>query len=73
MKAYLYNTESGLYEGEVFEKSDLLQHKDGITPVAPPDYDRGQVPVFDLQKSSWTVIPVAIARQLLTSSADSKF
>jgi hypothetical protein len=71
MKAYLYNTENGLYEGEAFEKADLLQHEDGITPVAPPAYEHGQVPVFDRRNNSWAVIPISIARQLLTSSADS--
>jgi hypothetical protein len=70
MKAYLYNTENGLYEGEAFEKADLLQHEEGITPLAPPDYEHGQVPVFDRQKNSWVVIPITIARQLFTSYAD---
>jgi len=65
MKTYLFNTDNGLYAGETFEKSDMLQHVEGITPVAPPDHEHGQVPVFDRQKNSWTVIPVTIARQLL--------
>ena len=66
MKTYLFNTENGLYAGETFEKADMLQHVEGITPVPPPDYEHGQVPVFDRQKNSWTVIPVSTARQLLT-------
>ena len=70
MKAYLYNAENGLYEGEAFEKADLFQHEEGITPLAPPDYEHGQVPVFDRRKNSWAVIPITIARQLFTSSAD---
>jgi len=65
MKIYLFNTENGLYAGETFEESDKLQHVEGITPVPPPDYEHGQVPVFDRQKNSWTVIPVTIARQLM--------
>jgi hypothetical protein len=69
MKAYLYDTETGLYEGEVFEDADLLQHEEGITDIAPPDYAHGQVPIFDRQSSSWTVVPAAIARQLLASSS----
>jgi hypothetical protein len=65
MKAYLFNTETGLYEGETFEEPDMLQYEEGMTPVPPPDYEHGQVAVFDRQKNSWAVIPVNIARQLL--------
>lgn len=65
MKAYLFNTESGLYEGETFEEADMLQHEDGIITVPPPDYEHGQVPVFDRRKNEWAVIPVTIAKQLL--------
>ena len=65
MKTYLFNAENGLYAGETFEKADMLQHVEGITHVPPPDYDHGQVPVFDRQMNSWTVIPVTIARQLM--------
>ncbi len=38
MKAYLFNTENGLYEGETFENADMLQYDDGVTKVQPPDY-----------------------------------
>lgn len=68
MKAYLFNVENGLYEGETFEDADMLAYEDGITPVAPPDYGHGQVPVFDRQKNVWIVIPITIARQLLNIS-----
>ncbi|HCE68554.1 MAG: hypothetical protein A2X82_10235 [Geobacteraceae bacterium GWC2_55_20] len=66
MKAYLFNIENGLYEGESFEEADMLQYQEGITTVAPPDYEHGQVPVFDRRKNQWAVIPVNIARQLLS-------
>lgn len=65
MKTYLFNPENGIYEGETFEEPDMLQYEEGITPVPPPAYDHGQVPVFDHRKNSWAVIPVTIARQLL--------
>ena len=68
MKAYLFNTESGLYEGETFEEAGMLQHEDGITTVPPPDYEHGQVPVFDRKKNEWSVIPITIAKQLLRLS-----
>lgn len=65
MKAYLFNTENGLYEGETFEEAGMLQSEEGITPIPPPDYEHGQVPVFDCSKNVWAVIPVTIAKQLL--------
>ncbi len=68
MKAYLFNAENGLYEGETFEEAGMLQHQDGITTVPPPDYEHGQVPVFDRKKNEWAVIPITIAKQLLRLS-----
>lgn len=65
MKSYLFNTATGLYEGETFEEPDKLQCEEGITTVAPPTYEHGQVPVFDRRKNEWAVIPVTIAKQLL--------
>jgi len=71
MKVYLFNSENGLYEGETFEEAAILQYEDGITPIPPPSYEQGQVPVFDRQTKAWAVIPVTIARQLLTISPSS--
>ena len=65
MKVYLFNTENGLYEGETFKGAGMLQSEGGVTPIPPPDYEHGQVPVFDRRKNEWTVIPVTIAKQLL--------
>jgi hypothetical protein len=66
MKAYLFNTANGLYEGETFEEAGMLQYEDGITPIPPPDYEHGQVPVFDRRNNVWAVIPASIAKQLLS-------
>lgn len=68
MKVYQYNVKTGVYEGEIFEDAAMLQYEDGLTTRPPPDYEHGQVPVFDRQKKSWAVIPVSIARQLLAIS-----
>ncbi|MDD2309546.1 MAG: hypothetical protein PHH91_08195 [Desulfuromonadaceae bacterium] len=65
MKIYLFDSENGLYEGETFEEADKLHYEEGITPVPPPEYEHGQVPVFDRRKNEWAVIPVTIAKQLL--------
>lgn len=72
MKTYLFNADSGLYEGETFENADTLQYMEGMTPVPPPDYSHGQVPVFDRQTNKWAVIPVAIAKQLLRPGGEEK-
>ena len=65
MKVYLFHRENGLYEGESFEDPATLQYEDGITTIPAPDYEHGQVPVFDRRKNEWAVIPVTIAKQLL--------
>ncbi|NTV50130.1 MAG: hypothetical protein HGB32_00750 [Geobacteraceae bacterium] len=65
MKAYLFNSENGLYEGETYEEAGMLQYEEGITLIAPPKFEHGQVPVFDRRKNDWAVIPVTIAKQLL--------
>jgi hypothetical protein len=69
MKAYLYDVKTGVYEGETFEEAAMLQYEEGLTSVPPPEFEKGQVPVFDRRINSWTVIPVSIARQLLNSSS----
>ena len=48
----------------------MLQYEEGMTPVPPPDFEYGQVPVFDRQKNEWAVIPVTIAKQLLSLRSD---
>lgn len=65
MKVYLFHRENGLYEGESFEDPAMLQYEEGLTTIPPPDYEHGQVPVFDRRKKEWTVIPVSRARLLL--------
>lgn len=68
MKVYMFDPQNGLFEGEAFEDPKMLKHKDGITPIPPPDYEHGQVPVFDHQNNNWSVIPINIAKQLLNNS-----
>jgi len=65
MKAYQFNEDTGLYEGEIFADSATLTYVGGVTTVAPPEYGTGQVPVFDTTAQQWELLPVAIARQLL--------
>jgi len=65
MKVYLFDSENGLYAGVTYQGPDRLQTEDGITAIPPPEYQSGQVPVFDHQQQEWVVIPTTIARQLL--------
>lgn len=65
MKAYQFNEDTGLYEGEIFADSATLAYVGGVTTVAPPEYGVGQVPVFDTEAQQWELLPVSIARQLL--------
>jgi len=65
MKAYQFNEDTGLYEGEIFADSATLPYTGGVTTVAPPEYGTGQVPIFNITTQQWELRPVAIARQLL--------
>ena len=65
MKVYLYDPESGIYEGEDFRDGSAGECEHGMTPVPPPDPACGQVAVFDLAAQQWTTVPTGVARQLL--------
>lgn len=68
MKVYLFDPQNGLFQGESFEAPDSITYVEGITPIPPPTYEHGLVPVFDCQKNEWAVIPLTIAKQLLKSA-----
>jgi hypothetical protein len=65
MKVYLFDTESGLYEGESFVDDGMLEYVEGVTAIAPPLYDTGQVPLFDPEQDEWKVMPVSLIREQL--------
>ena len=72
MKVYLFDSKTGVYEGESFEEPDMLQHEDGLTAISPPDYGHGQVPVFDRQKRTWTAgSPAAVQQQSVAIKGES--
>ena len=68
MKVYLYDTQNGFFEGETFEDPKMLQYEEGVTPISPPEYEHGQIPVFDYRKNEWAVIPLTIAKQQLSGT-----
>jgi hypothetical protein len=59
MKIYLFDPETGVYQGEDFtDDQQLLYPQDGSLPpyattVAPPPYRRGEVPVFAGAMKIW--------------------
>jgi hypothetical protein len=65
MKAYMFDPETGIYEGETFAEAATLENENGLTTIPPPAHEDGQVPVFDRQRKAWEIVPVVIARQLL--------
>jgi len=57
MRVYYFCPETGVYQGEDFqEQPDAVI---GVTTVAPPMYNRGEVPVFDAVTQSWHIRKVA--------------
>ncbi len=62
MKAYMFDTESGLYEGEAFEDESLIKYVDGLTTITPPEHDKGMVPVFNQNHQVWSLIPISAAK-----------
>ena len=58
MKAYMYNVESGLYQGETFDDEGRIVRKNGLTAIAPPAPKKGYVPVFNQNNQSWSLVPL---------------
>jgi len=56
MKVYQFNTDNGIYAGELFEDECQLAYVDGVTQVPPPHYGNGHVPVFDLNSGTWSLM-----------------
>ncbi len=59
MKAYLFNSENGIYSGEDFVAPHEIRENDGITMLPPPDRPSGCVPVFDRTSRQWQLVPLA--------------
>ncbi len=60
MKIYLFNPETGIYLGEDFADESSMTRRDFVVPpdattVAPPQFDRGEIPVFDAAAQRWDV------------------
>lgn len=64
MKAFLFDTETGVYQGETFEYDDKIYESEGMTAIESPSYGCGQVPVFDTLKREWNLMDVSLVRRL---------
>lgn len=66
MKIYLYDGDSGVYQGEDFV-ADTAQWTGsipaGATTVAPPPAQAGEAPFFDAVSRRWELRPVAALRK----------
>ncbi|HEX9079156.1 MAG TPA: hypothetical protein VF795_06185 [Desulfuromonadaceae bacterium] len=69
MKAYLFDTETGLYQGETFECDDKIDEKEGMTAIAPPPYGSGQVPLFDAAQRVWRIMDLSLVRRLVAEGS----
>jgi len=65
----MYDSQNGIYEGATFEEPDIIHNEEGFTTIPPPEYENGQVAVFERRNNKWTVIPLNIAKQLLNGNA----
>ena len=62
MKIYLFNPETGIYLGEDFaDESTMTRNSFAVPPdattIAPPQHERGEIPVFDAAAQRWDVRP----------------
>lgn len=57
MKIYRFNPETGAYLGEDFADDGSVLHLDDATTIAPPEVDRGQMPIFHDREQRWEVQP----------------
>ena len=62
MKVYLFDLDSGLYEGEDYREAREISD-DGITSIAPPVNQSGQVPVYDKELGNWKLVPISSLRK----------
>lgn len=56
MKIYLYNPENGVYLGEDFVDDSCVFAAGlpvGATKIAPPSFERREVPVFLVEEGRW--------------------
>ncbi|MDD5286896.1 MAG: hypothetical protein PHD54_13660 [Desulfuromonadaceae bacterium] len=58
MKLYTFDTETGLYLGQDFGTQSDVNIDDGVTDIAPPEYEQGQTPVYDFEQQRWALFSI---------------
>ena len=66
MKIYLFNPETGIYQGEDFaDDLSMCEERKALpldaTTIAPPPYGRGEAPFFTVAENKWEIRPVSAA------------
>lgn len=77
MKIYRFNHDTGVYLGEDFADENPLKRGSYLIPhdattVAPPEFGRGEAPVFDQREQRWEVHLVSELRSGLLSDKPEK-
>ena len=62
VRVYCYSPETGVYQGEDFLDEGEFDTIEGVTPIVPPIYARGEVPVFDPSTQSWKLVKLSRKR-----------
>jgi hypothetical protein len=57
MRIYYFDTGTGIYQGEGYEEENHVGCIEGSTTIAPPSYEKGQVPVYDPSTRCWNIKP----------------
>ncbi len=58
MKIYLFNRDTGLYEGEDFRDQSACNEQEGTTTIVPPAPCSGKVPVYDRDLGLWKLVAI---------------
>lgn len=69
MKLYTFDTETGLYLGQDFGNEKDINVSEGITDLAPPDFNHGETPLFDINNQQWVVIEIDKVRPMLDQNS----
>lgn len=59
VRVYCFCPATGVYQGEDFLDECQLESTEGITSIAPPNYVRGEVPVFYSAAQRWEVMKLS--------------
>lgn len=66
MKIYLYDPDSGHYQGEDFADDSFMEKKAvppaGATNVAPPSYGPGETAIFSAVTQGWEIRKISAVR-----------